>query len=95
MPTGYYANLFKDLNNLTFTCYTPKFDKDNIKDVIFNDPATIVFWKDGTKTVVKCQKDKGDTYNPELGLAMCIIKKMCDNKGNYNDVFNKWLPSEK
>ena len=65
-----------------------------IKDVIFNDPATIVFWKDGTKTVVKCQKDKGDTYNPELGLAMCIIKKMCDNKGNYNDVFNKWLPKE-
>ena len=35
-----------------------------------------------------------DTYNPELGLAMCIIKKMCDNKGNYNDVFNKWLPKE-
>ena len=72
----------------------PKFDKNEIKDVKYNDPATIVFWKDGTKTVVKCQKDKGDTYNPELGLAMCIIKKMCDNKGNYNDVFNKWLPKE-
>ena len=98
MPTGYYANLFKnvDLNGLTFTCSytTPKFDKDQIKNVIYNDPATIVFWKDGTKTVVQCQKYKGDTYNPELGLAMCIIKKMCDNKGNYNDVFNKWLPNE-
>jgi predicted DNA-binding protein YlxM (UPF0122 family) len=70
------------------------FDKNQIKDVIFNDPATIVLWKDGTKTVVKCQKNKGDTYNPELGLAMCIIKKMCDNKGNYNDVFNEWLPTE-
>ena len=93
MPTGNYANLFKDLNNMTFTLsYKPKFDKNDVKDVIFNNPATIVFWKDGTKTVVKCQK--GDTYNPELGLAMCIIKKMCDNKGNYNDVFNKWLPAE-
>ena len=93
MPTGNYANLFKSLDNLTLTwTYAPKFDKNEIKDVIYNDPATIVFWKDGTKTVVKCQKDKGDTYNPELGLAMCIIKKLSGNKGNYNDVFNKWLP---
>lgn len=27
---------------------------DPIKKVIFNDPATIVLWNDGTKTVVKC-----------------------------------------
>lgn len=71
----------------------PVFDHKQIKNVIFNDPATVVLWKDGTKTVVKCQKN--DTYNPEIGLAMCIIKKMCGNKGNYNDVFNKWLPEEK
>lgn len=94
MPTDRYANLFlSNIKDITFTQKLPTFDKNQIKDVIFNDPATIVLWKDGTKTVVKCQK--GDTYNPELGLAMCIIKKMCDNKGNYNDVFNKWLPSEK
>lgn len=92
MPTGNYANLFKDLSGSFTISYAPKFDKNDIKDVIFHNPATIVLWKDGTKTVVKCQK--GDTYNPELGLAMCIIKKMCNNKGNYNDVFNKWLPSE-
>lgn len=71
----------------------PVFDHKQIKNVIFNNPATVVLWKDGTKTVVKCQKN--DTYNPEMGLAMCIIKKMCGNKGNYNDVFNKWLPEEK
>lgn len=71
----------------------PTFDHKQIKNVIFNNPATVVLWKDGTKTVVKCQKN--DTYNPEMGLAMCIIKKMCGNKGNYNDVFNKWLPEEK
>ena len=44
-----------------------------IKNVIFNDPATIVFWKDGTKTVVKCQD--GDEFDPEKGLAMAIAKK--------------------
>ena len=98
MPTKY--NCYADLLNASFTMKIDKdrrntqFNKNDIKDVIFNDPATIVLWKDGTKTVVKCQKDKGDTYNPELGLAMCIIKKMCGNKGNYNDVFNKWLPKE-
>lgn len=99
MPTN-YLSVNSDLLNSTFTIKIDKdrqitqFNKNDIKDVIFNNPATIVFWKDGTKTVVKCQTDKGDTYNPELGLAMCIIKKMCGNKGNYNDIFNKWLPKE-
>lgn len=63
-----------------------------IKDVIHNDPATIVFWEDGTKTVVKCQD--GDVYDPEKGLAMAISKKALGNKGNYCEVFKKWLPEE-
>jgi hypothetical protein len=86
--SAFYYDLLKDRSGLVKN----KFDKDTIKNVIFNDPATIVLWKDGTKTVVKCQKETGDVYNPELGLAMCIVKKCCNNKGNYNDVFNKWLP---
>ena len=59
-----------------------------IKNVIFNDPATIVFWNDGTKTVVKCQD--GDEFDPEKGLAMAISKKTLGNKGNYCEVFKKW-----
>lgn len=62
-----------------------------IKDVIFNDPATIVFWEDGTKTIVKCQKGTGDIYSKETGLAMAIAKKAYSNKGNFNNIFNKWL----
>lgn len=62
----------------------------NIKDVIHNDPATIVFWDDGAKTVVKCQP--GDKYDPEKGLAMAISKKALGNHGNYYNVFEKWLP---
>ena len=42
----------------------------SIKDVIFNPPATIVFWMDGTKTVVK---DQGEVfYDPEKGIAMAV-----------------------
>ena len=63
-----------------------------IKNVIFNDPATIILWEDGTKTIVKCQD--GDEYSAELGLAMCIAKKALGNKGNFNEVFKKWLPVE-
>ena len=62
-----------------------------IKKVKFNPPATIVFWTDNTKTVVKC---KGEDYDPEKGLAMCISKKMFGDKGNYYEVFKKWLPKE-
>lgn len=63
-----------------------------IKDVIFNEPATIIIWKDGTKTVVKCQEGEG--YDPEKGIAMAISKKALGNKGNYCEVFKKWLPEE-
>lgn len=60
-----------------------------IKDVIFNNPATIVFWADGTKTVVKCQDE--DIYDPEKGLAMAISKKALGNQGNYCNELKKWL----
>ena len=63
----------------------------NIKKVIFNNPATIVFWSDGSKTVVKSYLDD---YDPEKGLAMAISKKALGNEGNYYNVFKKWLPKD-
>lgn len=63
-----------------------------IKNVIFNDPATIVFWEDGTETVVKCQD--GDEFDPEKVLAMAIVKKAYGNKGSYCNKMKKWLPKE-
>lgn len=66
-----------------------------IKNVIFNYPATIVFWEDGTKTVVKAQGD--DPFYPEVGLAMAISKKaLGTNKSgsNYYDEIKKWLPKK-
>ena len=53
--------------------YDPHQHNPVIKKVIFNDPATIVIWDDGTKTVVKCCED--DEFDPEKGLAMAISKK--------------------
>ena len=45
-----------------------------IDRVIFNDPATIIIWKDGSKTVVKRSDD--DIWDPEKGFCMAIIKKL-------------------
>ena len=64
----------------------------SIKNVIFNDPATIVIWSDGVKTIVKCVD--GDDFDPEKGLAMAIVKRVFGNKGYYNNIIKKWLPKE-
>ncbi len=45
-----------------------------IKSVRFDGPATIVFWEDGTKTVVKCTEK--DLFNKETGIAMATLKKI-------------------
>ncbi len=59
--------------------------------MIFNDPATIVFWSDGTKTVVKCEYED---FDPEKGFAMAIAKRAFGNQGNYYNIFKKWLSKE-
>lgn len=66
----------------------PKTQIPEIVDVIFNEPATIVFWADGTKTVVKAQDE---AFDPEKGLAMAISKKALGNQGNFNNEFKKWI----
>ncbi len=63
----------------------------SIKDVLYKDPATIIFWKDGTKSVVVCD---GEEYDPEKGFAMATCKKVFGNEGNYYNTFKKWLPEE-
>lgn len=74
------------------TSYNKAVNPFDIKRVYFNDPVTVVIWADGTKTIVRCQD--GDVYSKETGLALCIAKKALGNKGNFNDVFHKWIPEE-
>lgn len=65
----------------------------SIRKVIFNDPATIVFWSDDTKTVVKCATE--DTYDMEKGLAMAIVKKMAGNDNRFHEVFKQYPKKKK
>lgn len=89
--TSNFTNMCKDFLEKNSSYQKPA-NPPGIKDVIYNPPATIVFWTDGTKTVVKCGEN--DIYDPEKGLAMAIAKKAFGNQGNYYEVFKEWLPSE-
>lgn len=60
-----------------------------IKDAIFAPPATIVYWSDGSKTVVKCSEK--DVFDPEKGLAMAIAKRCGGNKGSYYKEIQNWV----
>lgn len=84
------------LNYITNDIYTTKEAvktmRDSIKKIIFNDPATIIIWGNGDKTIVKC--GEGETYDPEKGMAMAIAKHFLGDKGNYYKTFKKWLPKE-
>jgi hypothetical protein len=60
-----------------------------IKNVIFAPPATIVYWSDGSKTVVKCSEK--DAFDPEKGLAMAIAKRCGGNKGSYYKEIQNWV----
>lgn len=61
-----------------------------IKKIMYKPPATIIFWNDGTKTVAVCEK--GDTYNRELGFALCVLKKKYGNK-KVHDMLDKYVHS--
>lgn len=84
------VDISKELNMLS-AAVVNKSRQPKIERVIFNDPATIVFWSDGDKTVVKAVNE---AYDPEKGLAIAITKKLLGhNKGNYYNELKKWLPS--
>lgn len=84
----YLDNLYGVRSKATYVSHrVPKIEK-----VIFNDPATIILWSDGTKTVVKAEDE---IFDPEKGMAMAIAKKALGNQGKYYNEFKKWLPEEK
>ena len=56
-----------------------------IDKVYFGKGTTVIKWKDGTSTKVKCQD--GEKFDKEKGVAMCIIKHMFGDIGYYNEIF--------
>ena len=61
---------------------------DLIDHVVFNGPATIIFFKDGTKTVIKCHDE--DTLSIPTGFALALLKKILGGAA-YHKLCNEWL----
>lgn len=61
-----------------------------IKNVLFNDTkhTTTVMFDDGTITMSKTMD--GETYDREVGFAMCIMKKMYGNRTRFQKEIKKW-----
>lgn len=59
-----------------------------ISKVVFNNPATIVFWADGTKTVVKCME--GQEFNEYYGVACAIMKRFFGNNSKASAFVEKF-----
>ena len=70
---------------------------DALSNIIFNSPATIAFWSDKTKTVIKCSSEER-RFDEEKGLAIAILKKIWEVSGMegnyYRQIFKKWIKEE-
>lgn len=73
-------------------CYGTTKTKPTIKKVIFNNPATIIMWNDGSKSVVKCQN--GEPFDAEKGFALAYLKKLLGNDNTFNKEIKKWVKYE-
>ncbi len=88
-PIDWYMSLDKKDTNKRRDVFTEaaKNGRPHPKKVIFRGPATTILWTDGSKTTVKCSDE--DVWEDEVGIAMCYLKKMLGNKGNYNNIFRE------
>ena len=66
--------------------------KLSIKEVIFNEPATIILWKNGDKTVVKTQN--GERYDKEKGFVLACLKYLLGNDNTFNKEIHKWVTED-
>ena len=85
-------NVWRDLalNTTTNLYVVTALRCEDIEKVIFNDPATVMLFKDGTKVVVKKKAD--EEWNPVIGLTMCMAKYACGNDESFHKIIKKWLP---
>lgn len=64
--------------------FIPTYRYPKVEKIIYNfkkpdKPATIVFFDDGQKVIVRCDADE---FTREGGLAQCYLKKILGTRGN-------------
>lgn len=64
----------------------------DVKKIIYNDPATIVFWEDGTKTVVK--RGKNEPFSKYHAFCAALAKKLYSTNSAVNRIVNSGVVQE-
>jgi len=85
--TGYYKYKYDHIGLRCKAVIVDELTKIKIitpKKIIYHNPATIVFWEDGTKTVVKCSPS--ETYNKYVGFCACLAKRIYGNNSRVNRI---------
>lgn len=62
-----------------------------IERVLHDEPATVMFFSDGTKTVAICGKD--EVYDREKGILVCLAKRLISSK-NMNYILHEFSKDE-
>lgn len=70
----------------------PIYPIPGISKIVFNNPATIVFWEGGAKTVVKCME--GQEFNEYYGVACAIMKRYFGNNSKATNFIDKFKEEE-
>ena len=63
-----------------------------ITKIISNDPCTIVFFADGTKTIVRVSDD--ETFDADKGIYIALLKKVMGSQ-NLQHLFSLMIEAEK
>lgn len=69
---------FEQINYIDYPVVSKK--SLDIDKVIFSNDKTIVFWEDGTKTMVSCMN--GDEYDNYDGFCAAVVKKIFGSTAN-------------
>jgi len=62
-------------------------EKTQVDRILCNDPATIVFWKDGTKTIVKRMEE--EEMNPYTAFCAALAKKIYGSNSRVRKIVRK------
>lgn len=85
----------KEKDPLIKTVITSKKEKNvmstidfRVKKIMHNGPATIVFWKDGTKTVVRLKE--GDKYDPYAAFTAAVAKRLYGKTVKISEIVDRY-----
>lgn len=62
---------------------------ESVQKIIVNGPATIIFWADGTKTIVKYRKVGKSKNNRYVAIVWAIAKKLAGSRNRLEKYIRK------